>query len=108
MAKPREMTAAILAAVAKHFDVTVRQMVDHDGRPSRDRTLTTARALAAYYLRRFIPDISYPEIARSLKLASHTTAMRAVKRAEVWREKIDVETHNNLEVLVVQALARLD
>lgn len=107
MAKTREKTAAILAAVARHFEITVRQLVDHDGRPSRDRTLTLARALSAYYLRREIEGVSYPEIARALKLASHTTALRAVKRAEAWLALADAQEHNNLEVAVAQGVARL-
>jgi chromosomal replication initiation ATPase DnaA len=107
MAKPREITAAILAAVAKHFDITVRQIVDHDGRPSRDRTLTLARAMCAYYLRREIEGISYPEIARALKLACHTSAMRSAKRGEAWRDETAHTEVNALEVAVVGALTRL-
>lgn len=107
MAKPREITAAVLAAIAKHFDITVRRIVDHDGRPSRDRTLTLARAMAAYYLRREIEGISYPEIARALRLASHTSAMRAETRGSKWRDTASHTDVNALEVAVVQALARV-
>ena len=108
MAGQRKRVEAILAAVAKHFEVTVRELVDHDGRPSRNATLTLTRALAAFYLRREIEGISYPEIARVLRLASHTSAMRACARGTAWRSGTVAAKVNALEVSVVQALVRLD
>ena len=52
----------IMATVADHFGLTVKQLRSR----SRVRSISHPRAVACWLLRRHVPGISYPEIGRKL------------------------------------------
>lgn len=62
---------------AAHFGVTVEALRS----PSRDRTVTLARSLASYLLRKHTR-MSFPEIGRYLGNKQHSTVLMAVRRIE--------------------------
>ena len=63
--------------VAAHFGVTVEAL--HSD--SRDRTVTAARAVTMYLLRRHTR-MSFPEIGRALGNKQHSTVLMAVRRVQ--------------------------
>jgi chromosomal replication initiator protein len=67
----------IVRTVAAHFSVT-REAINSRG---RDRTLSLARALAMYLIRKHT-SLSFPEIGRLLGNKNHSTVLMAVRRVE--------------------------
>lgn len=63
--------------VAQHLGVSAEQLCSR----SRDRTVSLARALAAFLMRRHT-DLSYPEIGRALGKKNHSTVLMATQRME--------------------------
>ncbi|RMF84880.1 MAG: chromosomal replication initiator protein DnaA [Planctomycetota bacterium] len=73
----RPGVAEIEAAVAAYFDVTTDQIRSK----SRDRSVSLARAVAAYLIRKHTP-LSFPEIGRAIGGKNHSTILMAVQRVE--------------------------
>ena len=67
----------IETAVAARFEVTCEQIRSK----SRDRTVSLARALAMYLVRKHTP-LSFPEIGRAIGGKNHSTVLMAVQRVE--------------------------
>lgn len=63
--------------VVQHLGVSTEQLRSR----SRDRTVSLARALAAFLMRRHT-DLSYPEIGRALGKKNHSTVLMAAQRME--------------------------
>jgi chromosomal replication initiator protein len=84
---PRQVTGKeILAATAKHFDLSVEEICG----ASRRRPLVAARQTAMYLFRE-LTDYSYPAIAREFGDRDHTTVMHAQKKiARLMGEKRQV------------------
>jgi chromosomal replication initiator protein len=69
--------AAIERVVAAHFGVTREQIRSK----SRDRTVSLARAITMYLIRRHTR-MSFPEIGRALGNKNHSTVLMATQRME--------------------------
>lgn len=67
----------IIRLVANRFSVTREQICSK----SRDRTVTLARAVAVFLIRRHTP-LSFPEIGRAIGNKNHSTVLMATQRIE--------------------------
>ena len=69
----------IQTAVAKHYRLTIAELLSYD----RHKTVARARQIACYFCRTTIePAPSFPELGRRFGGRDHTTIMSAVKRGE--------------------------
>jgi chromosomal replication initiator protein len=83
--------AAIERAVAAHFGVTREQIRSK----SRDRTVTLARAITMYLVRKHTR-LSFPEIGRALGNKNHSTVLMATQRMERILERDGTVTWRSL------------
>lgn len=72
----------ILQRVVGRFGVTREQVLSR----SRDRTVSLARAVAAYLARKHTA-LSFPEIGRALGNKNHSTALMGTQRVEKWLQQ---------------------
>jgi chromosomal replication initiator protein len=68
---PQVTPAQILQAVSQYYDFTVDEICS----PSRSRPLVAARQMAMYLIRTLCTGYSFPDIAKVLNRADHTTVM---------------------------------
>ncbi len=71
----------IMQAVALRFELPREQLCSR----SRDRTVSTARAIAMFLVRQHC-SMSFPEIARAFSHKNHSTVLMAVQRVQGWLE----------------------
>ena len=81
----RTSASKLVFAACEFMEISVEDFQS----PSRLRPHARARFAVAYVLKRYRPDLSYPQIARVLRRKDHTTVLHAVAEAKRLRRSDD-------------------
>jgi chromosomal replication initiation ATPase DnaA len=81
----RTSATSLIAAACQFAHISIEEFRS----PNRTRDYARARFAVAYVLKRYRPDLSYPQIARMLGRKDHTTILHAVAEAKKLRRSND-------------------